>query len=300
MSVWEQRIHMPDGKIAPYQKGRNARYYKLVAERTTHNILKEITLKVMGYNGTTPGPLLVFEQGETVLLEVENRLDESTALHVHGLSKPNSQDGMTEIEPTPIIKPGQSYTYRFNAWQSGTFFYHASNPFHISQGLIGPFVVLPREGGGTPVYPPDRDYVLLLQQWEIEQEELGKVTPGTYKPKKFDVTPNFFTINGKSFPGTSILKTKFGERVRLRFINKSNAAHSMHTHGHDFQVVEVNGFPRYNLMDDTINVASGQRWSVEFMANNPGIWPINGTKTFHQSNNGESPGGMITRLKYIK
>jgi FtsP/CotA-like multicopper oxidase with cupredoxin domain len=73
----------------------------------------------------------------------------------------------------------------------------------------------------------------------------------------------------------------------------------MHIHGHDFLVSSVDGFPR-GIMDDTINVASGQRWDIEFVANNPGIWPINGTKVFHQSNNGETPGGMVSRLVYLK
>lgn len=64
-------------------------------------------------------------------------------------------------------------------------------------------------------------------------------------------------------------------------------------------IVSIDGFDKENLWDDTINLASGKRIDVEFIANNPGIWPINGTKTFHQSNNGESPGGMVTRMIYI-
>ncbi len=51
-------------------------------------------------------------------------------------------------------------------------------------------------------------------------------------------------------------------------------------------------------IDDTIDIASGRRIDIEFISNNIGIWPVNGTKTFHQSNNGESPGGMISRLVY--
>ncbi|SDJ13001.1 multicopper oxidase family protein [Alteribacillus bidgolensis] len=295
---WEQRVSMPDVTIAPYQRGNNTRYFKLIAEPIHHNILSDIMLEALGYNGTTPGPLIVMEQGEWIQLEVENRLDEPTSLHVHGLSKPNSQDGIPEIEPTPFIQPGESYIYQFQAWQEGSFFYHAGPVLQVTQGLIGAFIVLPRQENIHPFCLPDRDYILLIQQWQIEQPELGEVFPGTYKPNKFAQQPNFFTINGKAFPETSPMYTKYGERIRLRFINKTNASHSMHTHGHDFHVVSVDGFPR-TTMDDTISVASGQRWDVEFYANNPGVWPINGTKTFHQTNNGKTPGGMITRLQYV-
>ncbi|WP_188456524.1 hypothetical protein [Virgibacillus oceani] len=51
-------------------------------------------------------------------------------------------------------------------------------------------------------------------------------------------------------------------------------------------------------MIHTIVVASGKRWDVEFIVNNPGIWPVNGTRTFHESNNGETLGSMVTKLIY--
>jgi len=296
MNDWESKVAAPDVPIAPYNQVGDVRHFHLTASPIEHSILPEIKIKALGYNGSTPGPLIIMRQGDWIRLTVENRLDEPTALHVHGLSKPNTQDGVPDIEPTPKIQPGQCLTYTFKCWQAGTFFYHSAQAFQSAQGLIGSFIVLPRDAGPSQI--PDKDYVLLLQQWQIPQPELGKVFPGIYEPVKFDINPNFFTINGKAFPHTSSLVTKYGERVRVRFINKSSSAHSMHTHGHDFKVMAVNAFPRQNLWNDTINVASGTRWEVEFIANNPGVWPINGTKTFHQSNNGETPGGMITRLIY--
>jgi len=241
------------------------------------------------------------KQGEWIYLTVENRLNESTALHVHGLSKPNSQDGVPEITPaTPSIEPGKSYTYKFNCWQSGTFFYHSSNVFQVAQGLIGAFIVLPKTEYSSSHTIPDRDYILLIQQWEIPQPELGKVFPGTYKPNKFDRHPNFFTINGKSFPFTSPLYFRKGEKIRLRFITKASESHSMHLHGHDWQVISEDGFQRPGYWDDTTHLASSKRIDVALDANNPGVWPLNGTKTFHQTNNGVAPGGMITKVIYKK
>lgn len=298
MNTWEQRVTYPDGRIAPYQQSHNARYYKLTAQKVTHSVTSDIRFEGLGYNGDTPGPLIIARQGDWIILEVENQTDEPNALHVHGLAKPNSQDGMPAIEPTPIIQPGKSYTYQFMAWQAGTFFYHSSEVFQITQGLLGPLIVLPREEQFNQDHIPDHDHVLMLQQWHIPQPELGKIEPGTFNVSKFEQNPNFFTINGKAFPDTSPLYTRMNEKNRIRFINKSSSSHSMHTHGHDFQVVAVDGFARKDWYDDTINVASGQRYDVEFIANNPGRWPINGTKSFHQSNNGVTPGGMITRFIY--
>jgi FtsP/CotA-like multicopper oxidase with cupredoxin domain len=298
MDNWEKRLESPDVPFAEYTYRNNTRHFHLTAEPIKHNILSSLSIRALGYNGMTPGPVIVIKQGEWVNLTLENKLDKPTALHVHGLSKPNCQDGSPDIEPcTPRIMPSQRFTYRFLAFQAGTFFYHSTMEDQAAQGLVGAFIVLPNQEGMANNRIPNRDYILLLQQWEIPQPEFGKVTPGTYKPEKFDRNPNFFTINGKAFPDTSPLHTMCGELVRIRFINKSSNSHTMHIHGHDFIVVAADGYER-SEPDDTVDVASGRRIDVQFFSKNPGIWPINGTKTFHQSNNGETPGGMMTRLIY--
>lgn len=299
MNLWESRLASPDGVFAKYTYTNNVRQFHLVAEPIKHNILDNFTIDALGYNGITPGPVIVIKKGEWISLTVENRLDEPTALHVHGLSKPNSEDGVPDIElGTPKIMPGESYTYKFFAWQSGTFLYHSAKENQIAQGLMGAFIVLPADDEIDTNDIPFKDYVLVLQQWQVNQPELGKVYYGTYKPEMFDVNPNFFTINGKAFPNTTPLYTKYGAKIRIRFINKSSNSHTMHIHGHDFVIVEADGFPKKEF-DDTIDIASSRRIDIELLSNNQGVWPINGTKTFHQSNNGESPGGMITRLIYM-
>lgn len=298
MNIWESRIAIPDGKVADYQQKQNIRHFKLKAYPIKHKILSGVVIEALGFNGITPGPLIIVEQGQWVEIEFTNETDEAMGLHVHGLTKPNNQDGIPEIEPTPEVKPGQTYNYKFLAWQTGTFFYHSSKVFLIHNGLLGAFIVLPMMKNINMQYIPNYDYIMVLQQWQIKQPEMGKVFPGVYKPNKFALNPNFFTINGKAYPDTSPMYTELKQRVRFRFINKSSASHSMHVHGHDFKVVAIDGFNKEGIYDDTINVASGERWEVELLSNNPGIWPVNGTKTFHQSNNGEAPGGMITRLIY--
>ncbi|MBD7912451.1 multicopper oxidase domain-containing protein [Clostridium cibarium] len=116
MSTWESRLSSPNIPFAKYSFVNNTRHFYLVAEPIKHNILENIVIDAIGYNGSTPGPVIVLKQGECINLTVENRLNKPTALHVHGLSKPNSQDGAPDIEPsTPKIMPGECYTYRFLA-----------------------------------------------------------------------------------------------------------------------------------------------------------------------------------------
>lgn len=299
MLEWENRVAYPGVSIAEYDQGPNYRYYKLVSSPIEHQLLSNITIQALGFNGSTPGPLIIAKEGEWIYLEYENRTDHAHGLHLHGLSKPVQQDGMPEIEKnTPLIKPGETFTYKYYAWQVGTFFYHSSHIPQVTQGMIGPFIILPNLEQPHQYSIPARDYTYVIQQSQIPQKEFGEVYPGTYVPNKFDIHPNFFTLNGKSFADTAPMYTHYGEKLHIRFINKTSSSHSMHIHGHDFLVLMIDGFPRQPYMDDTISIASGQRWEIDLHANNPGTWPVNGTKSFHQSNNGETPGGMITKLIY--
>lgn len=97
---WEKRLYSPDVQFAEYNESNLTRYFYLVAEEIVHPILSEVKIKAFGYNGSTPGPVIVMRQGEWISLTVENRLKEGTALHVHGLSKPNPQDGVPRLSQT--------------------------------------------------------------------------------------------------------------------------------------------------------------------------------------------------------
>lgn len=59
MTSWEKRVKYPGLPIAPYEKGQNARYFKLVAQPIKQNILSEIEIDTISYNGVTPGPLIL-------------------------------------------------------------------------------------------------------------------------------------------------------------------------------------------------------------------------------------------------
>lgn len=71
-------------------------------------------------NGTIPGPILRFREGETAVLRVTNRLDEDTSIHWHGLLIPSDMDGVPGVS-FPGIAPGETFTYRFPVRQNGTY-----------------------------------------------------------------------------------------------------------------------------------------------------------------------------------
>ena len=57
-----------------------------------------------------------------------------------------------------------------------------------------------------------------------------------------------------------------GERVELVFVNRTPMPHPMHLHGHEFQVVEIDGKRFPGAMRDTILIPPGRRVVVAFDA----------------------------------
>src|SRR5580692_5044783 len=84
-----------------------------------------------------------------------------------------------------------------------------------------------------------------------------------------------------------------GERVELVFVNQTPMPHPMHLHGHEFQVVEIDGDRFPGAVRDTILVTPGRRVVVAFDANNPGWWALHCHLLYHLD------AGMFTTINYV-
>ena len=112
-------------------------------------------------DGSLPGPLLRWREGDEVALRVHNRLDEVTSIHWHGIQLPASMDGVPGLSFAGI-PPGGSYLYRFRVRQGGTYWYHAHSGFQEQLGLYGPLVIDPLE---PDPFAYDREHVVMLSDW---------------------------------------------------------------------------------------------------------------------------------------
>jgi FtsP/CotA-like multicopper oxidase with cupredoxin domain len=94
----------------------------------------------------------------------------------------------------------------------------------------------------------------------------------------------------KDVPPLPIAK---GERVELVMINRTPMSHPMHLHGHEFQVVEIDGKRFSGAVRDTVLVPPGRRVVVAFDANNPGWWAFHCHLLYHLD------AGMFTTFRYV-
>ena len=172
---------------------------------------------VWAYNGTVPGPVLRVRQGERLRIMVENRLDEATTVHWHGVRLPNAMDGVPYITQPPI-EPGGRFVYEFTAPDAGTYFYHPhQRSFEQSgRGMHGALIVEERQ----PLRV-DRDLVWVLKDWRLNSDGSIRSDFGSFMDTSHaGRIGNVVTLDGADAEEFAV---RSGERIRLRLVNAANA-----------------------------------------------------------------------------
>ena len=82
---------------------------------------------------------------------------------------------------------------------------------------------------------------------------------------------NTFTVNGKQYPHENEFVLKQGARYRLVLRNRTDDAHPLHLHRHQFELVDMNGTLTSGVIKDTVVVPYYARATVDFTANQPGL-----------------------------
>ena len=251
-------------------------------------------------NGSLPGPLLRWREGDTVTLRVKNRLGEPTSIHWHGILLPSTMDGVPGLS-FKGIEPGGLYVYQFKVKQHGTYWYHSHSGLQEQQGVYGPLVIDPKE---PEPYIYQRDYVVMLSDWTDEDPialmktlkkqsdyyNLHKPTLGDFirdvgkqgwsataadrlmwaqmkmNPTDLaDVSGETYTylLNGQP-PGqnwTGVFKT--GETIRLRFINGSAMTYfDVRIPGLKMTVIAADGQPVKPVSVDEFRIAVAETYDV--------------------------------------
>jgi len=193
---------------------------------------------VWAYNGQVPGPTLRVRQGDRLRVRVENRLDESTTVHWHGIRLPNAMDGVPDLTQPPIA-PGGSFLYEFALPDAGTFFYHPHSRSYeqVARGLAGALIVEER----API-PVDRDEVWVLGDWRLDRDASIRAGFGSFMDVSHNGrVGNTVTING-AVP--EAFRVRAGERIRLRLINAATARiFGLEFRGHEPVVIALDGQP---------------------------------------------------------
>ncbi|WP_345035808.1 multicopper oxidase family protein [Streptomyces sannanensis] len=141
-------------------------------------------------------------------------------------------------------------------------------PAELDRRLVTPNRLVPDESVALPRRKPDRTVRLKLtggmERWDWA----------------FDRKP--FTLDQRH-------EVRTGERVRMDFINTTSMWHPIHLHGHTYAMTGVNAV---GARKDTAAVLPNRKLTIEFDADNPGLWMLHCHNLYH------SESGMMTLLGY--
>jgi len=218
------------------------------------------------------------EVGDDVRIVVDNQLPMGTDIHWHGVKVPNNMDGVAPITQ-PLVESGETFVYEFTTRESAIAMYHAHHhaQMQVPNGLFGAFIV-----GETPI--PD-----------------GQTVSGVEIPRNLEIAQEIpmvlndagvigLSLNAKSFPATEPYTGKVGDWVVVHYFNEGVLVHPMHQHQFPQLVFAKDGIPLdHPYWADTVPVAPGERYSVLFQLEDPGVWVWH----CHILNHVESETGMF-------
>lgn len=274
--------------------------FEIVAKEASHQLNDTVNVTAWTFNGSVPGAQFRVKEGEKVKINLKNELPDPVSIHWHGIPVPNEMDGIPGVTQN-AVKPGETFTYEFNASVPGTYMYHTHQDGvnQIDKGLYGSFIIEPKQ----KTY--DKDYSVMLDEWMSNPEEAQSQMSGMdhgnmggmddkgmgHDMSNYDI----FTMNGKSGDSIEPLVVKEGEKVRIRLINIGYASHKIHLHGHKFKVAAIDGQELNDpqeIEDQLVSIAPGERYDLEFTANNPGTWYL------ERHGEAEGTSGMKMAIEY--
>lgn len=283
------------GQPLDYTLEDGVKVFELTTQAVKWELMPGVEVTAFTYNGTVPGPMIRVTEGDQVRIIVKNELPEATTVHWHGVIVPNAMDGVPGMTQDPI-EPGETFVYEFTAQPAGTFMYHShyEGDRQVGAGLYAPFIIEPKEPEANP---PTVDKTLMISEWLVRDGLTYAAMPMS------GMEPNYFTINGKAFPATETITVQKGDLVRLRFMGIGQFIHPMHLHGMPFKVVATDGYPVpevAQLTKDTISVAPGERYDIEFLATEPGVWMLHCHILHHTTNDNVEPGGLMLVINVVE
>uniref|UniRef100_A0A3Q3VX61 ferroxidase n=1 Tax=Mola mola TaxID=94237 RepID=A0A3Q3VX61_MOLML len=250
------------------------------------------------------GPLLMAEQGDTVIIHLKNFASRPYSIHPHGLNYSKRAEGALypdgtdpEMKRDDSVAPGTMMTYEWTLPDSHsptseesnclTKFYHShiNTPQDINSGLIGPLIVCKR---GTLDLHGDRSgdylYALLFMvsdenfSWYLDDNIRTYITNPASDLKDdedFMESNKMHGINGflyGNLPGLSMCQ---GNKTHWHMIALGNEVdmHSVHFHG---QILTTQ-----NHHTDTVSLFPASSTTVEMVADNPGHWLLTCTVNDH-------------------
>ena len=229
-------------------------------------------VRMFGYNGSVPGPLLDITQGSSIVARFHNGVELPGSVHWHGIRLDNQSDGAVGLTQQ-VVAPGDSFVYTLRFPDAGIYWYHPHVREDVQQalGLYGNVLVRPTSA--SYYSPVNHEEVLLLSDvllGDDGQVPFGSTAPTHALMGRFG---NTVLVNGDVRPR---LQAKRGDVIRLFLTNASSArTYNLSFPGVRMKVVAGDGgkFEREEWVSSVV-IAPAERYVIEVELPRAGSVPL--------------------------
>lgn len=268
--------------------------------------VKNFNSKVANPLLRAPSPSIRVEQGDKVIITLENTHYLPHTIHLHGVdhawhnARGEDNDGTEEH----AVFPGHSHQYEIQPRHAGTMLYHChvQTAQHLMMGLSGLFIVEENKpnnwlqtfniGAGQVRHPSvvsEKDYT---QEYDLYYQSIDKRLMQTVQQSNdprliaqamnrgYNINEsfeNYFLLNGHSFPYTlrdSMIIVGSNEKIKLRIANTQRSAIALHFHGHKGTITAYDGVDIPSVAQitrDVFDIAPAQRLDLVLNTQDDGL-----------------------------
>lgn len=282
--------------VAPCARAAGAR--RLIAQKRTLEVNGK-PAPVLGLSLDKAG----FVAGDRFAVTLENRLDEPTLIHWHGLTPPSAQDGTPDLSQ-PALPPGQSYDYDFELTRAGTFWMHSHYGFQRAKLMAAPLIV----GLLNDIVIDEQEIVLFLTDFSFRSPEeiFARLTGGHGgmagmdhmhmdhgamagmdhaepmhhdMPMAMDINDiefDAYLANDRTLGDPEVVRVTPGRRMRLRVINAASATNFwIDLGGLTGELIAVDGDDVVPVKEKRFPIAMAQRLDLRLtLPPGQGAYPI--------------------------
>ena len=238
-----------DGGTLSRQGRHTVREWNIIAQNKDIEIAPGVWFPAWTYNGQVPGPTFRATAGDLLRFHFLNASPHPHTIHFHGFHPP-SMDGIE-----PMVEPGQTFTYEFEAQPFGLHLYHCHvMPLkrHIHKGLYGAFLIDPPQGR-----PPAREMIMVMNAFDTN----------------FDGENEIYAVNTVGFHFVKHpISVRVGEPIRVYLVNLTefDPINSFHLHASMFRLYKTGTQLDTFEFTDTVAMCQGERHVLEFTLDAPG------------------------------
>ena len=239
--------------------------FDLTAQVVKNNINGSL-VRMFGYNGQIPGPVLHVQPNSTVIVRFKNELDMPSTVHWHGVRLEDKYDGVPDVTQK-IVLPGETFEYHVTFPDKGVFWYHPHVREDMQQesGLYGMIIV------GNESFTQQE--LLILDDILVTQHTLKSFFQDKVTHALMGRFGNIILVNGETHYTRTVAQGSIADFITVNTAN--TRTFNLSIENHTLHVLESDGSPyEESFFTDSLLLSPGERARFQILFSEQGTFTL--------------------------